>query len=184
MRKEYIKISKFLSYILRHHPEKVGINLDSEGFTDINHVLEILNNRYNNLNIGKITQQTIIDIISQSDKQRFDIKDDKIRAFYGHSLDEMIKMGEAKVLPKKLFHGTTLKAWMAIQEEGLKSKGRQYVHLSEDIRTAEFVGKRRTSDPIILEIDVDAAISDGIRFFKSGDMYLADFLDPKYIHRL
>ena len=64
MKKEYIKISKYLSFILRHHPEKSGIELDSEGFTSIRRVLKILNKRYYNLNLGDITKETIQDIVN------------------------------------------------------------------------------------------------------------------------
>ena len=184
MKKEYIKISKFLSYILRHHPEKVGITLDQEGFTDLDKILEILNQRYINLNFGKITEETIKDIIEQSDKLRFEISGGKIRAFYGHSIDVKIIMKEPEELPQKLYHGTNSRAWMFIKEEGLKKKGRQYVHLSDSIHTAKIVARRRTSEPIILEVDTTVAKKEGIKFYKSGDMYLAEWIPPKFIFKL
>lgn len=183
MRKEYVKISKYLSFILRHHPEKAGIALDAEGYTNLNILLRILNDRYENLNLGEITEDTLKDIIKESDKLRFEINNDRIRAFYGHSIDIKIEMQEAKELPEKLYHGTTFKAWMLIKEQGLQSKGRQYVHLSEDIRTAKLVGKRRTIDPIILEIDAGTAQKE-MKFFKSGDMYLTKYIPPKFISRM
>ena len=83
-----------------------------------------------------------------------------------------------------MIKGTTFKAFKIIKAEGLRRKGRQYVHLSDNIETAILVGKRRTNAPVILEIDVKAAQEGGIRFYKSGDMYLADYINPKYISRL
>jgi putative RNA 2'-phosphotransferase len=173
MKKSYIKISKFLSYILRHHPEKFGIVLDAEGFADLHTILTVINERYQD---DEIKQQTIEDLITQSDKRRFEIDKDKIRAFYGHSIDDKINMKEADPLPQKLYHGTNKNAYEIIKKEGLKRKGRQYVHLSDTIKTAYIVGKRRTKEPIILEIDTFLAKKAGIIFYHSGDMYLADFI--------
>ncbi|MFX1313995.1 MAG: RNA 2'-phosphotransferase [Promethearchaeota archaeon] len=177
----YVKVSKFLSYILRHNPEKFGIFLDSEGFTDLNSILVVLNERYKN---PEITKETIEELIRQLDKKRFEIVKDKIRAYYGHSVDEKIIMKEANSLPPKLYHGTNLRAYEKIKYDGLKKIGRQYMHLTENIKTAISVGKRRTRNPIILVVDTSIAQKEGINFFKSGDIYLVDFIPPKYISKL
>ncbi|MFX1409745.1 MAG: RNA 2'-phosphotransferase [Promethearchaeota archaeon] len=177
----YIKVSKFLAYILRHDPEKFQLQLDLEGFADLNVVLKILNTRYQ----GKeITKELIEKIIHASDKRRFEIVENKIRAYYGHSLKQKIKMKEAEALPPFLFHGTTKNAYEKIIKEGLKSDKRQYVHLSGSVEDAILVGKRRTNNPIILKIDTKAARKDGLTFFKSGDLFLADFIPPRFIGRL
>ncbi|MFW9818754.1 MAG: RNA 2'-phosphotransferase [Candidatus Thorarchaeota archaeon] len=177
----FVEVSKFLSYILRHNPEKFGIVLDSEGFADLFSILGVLNERYKN---PEITKETIEELIRQSDKRRFEIVKDKIRAYYGHSVDEKIIMKEAKSLPSKLYHGTNLRAYEKIKYDGLKKIGRQYVHLSENIKTAISVGKRRTRNPIILVVDTNIAQKEGIKFFKSGDIYLVDYIPPKYISKL
>ena len=138
MKKEYIKISKYLAYILRHHPEKVGIELDSEGYVNLDEVLNILNKKYAHLNIGDITIDTIKNIIKESDKKRYEIIGKKIRAYYGHSVEVIINLLEIKfeALPDKLYHGTTIQAYMKIKDEGLLSKGRQYVHLKLNKKTS------------------------------------------------
>jgi putative RNA 2'-phosphotransferase len=181
MRNFFVKVSKFLSYILRHNPEKFGIILDSEGFADLNSILGVLNERYEDLEIRK---ETIEELIMQSDKKRFEIVKDKIRAYYGHSFNERIIMTEAISLPSNLYHGTNLRAYEKIKVNGLKKIGRQYVHLSENIETAISVGKRRTKNPIILVVDTIIAQKEGIKFFKSGDMYLVEYIPPKYISKL
>jgi putative RNA 2'-phosphotransferase len=173
-----IKISKFLSYILRHNTKKYDLKIDSKGYVDLDLVLNILNERFQNTDINK---EYIEKIIKKSEKRRFEILENKIRAFYGHTLENKIRMVEAKFLPKKLYHGTNPKAFEKIKIEGLKRKKRQYVHLSSDIETAIKVGKRRTSTPLILVINVEKAKQDGILFYKSGDMYLADFIPKRYI---
>ncbi len=178
MKKLYVSISKFLSYILRHHPEKFNIQLDSKGFTDLEKILDILNERYREI---EITKQLIFDIIKNSDKIRFEIIHNKIRAVYGHSINKKIEMPEIENPPNKLYHGTAKQAYLSIIQEGLKKKKRQYVHLSEDIETAKLVGGRRVKNPIILEIDVIKAKSEGFKFYKSHEIYLADYIPPKFI---
>ncbi|MFX1339511.1 MAG: RNA 2'-phosphotransferase [Promethearchaeota archaeon] len=180
MKKIYIKISKFLSYILRHGPDKVGLELDSNGFADLNEVLKVLNQRFKNF---KVNITTLEEIIEQSEKKRFQIKNSKIRAFYGHSLDEKIIMKLAEDLPPILYHGTNPKAYKAIKTIGLIKKKRQYVHLSKNMETAILVGKRKANNPLIIIIDVISAQNEGIKFYKSGDMYLADFIPPKFIKK-
>ncbi len=181
MNKLYIKISKFLSFILRHGPNKVGLELDSNGFADLNEVLKVLNHRFKNF---KVTRYTIEEIIEQSEKRRFEIENSKIRTFYGHSIDDKIIMTLAVDLPSALYHGTNPKAYNVIKTEGLIRKKRQYVHLSENVETAIMVGKRTFSNPIIILIDVQSARKEGIKFYKSGDMYLADYIHPKFIRKV
>lgn len=184
MKKELIKISKYLSYILRHHPEKAGLQLDEKGFTDLTKVLKILNERFEYLNLGLLSEQTIQEIIKNSSKTRFEVVDCQIRALYGHSIDKKIQMNVTDEFPDHLYHGTTEKAWNRIKQQGLKKKARQYVHLSEDVSTAKNVGKRRTSAPVILKISVNPALESGVVFYRSGDIYLADEIPPQFLTRL
>lgn len=92
-------------------------------------------------------------------------------------------MKESRDLPSILYHGTSLKAYNTIKTEGLITKKRQYVHLSDTIETAIVVGKRKTNSPIILKIEVTSALNEGIKFYKSGDMYLADYIPFKFIKK-
>lgn len=184
MNKKFMRISKFLSFILRHHPEKVGINLETQGFADLNEILMILNKRYSDLGLEMITKDTLIEMMKASDKLRFEIVENKIRALYGHSIKIKMILNEAENLPDKLYHGTSLKAYKNIQEEGLKKRGRQYVHLSKDINTAIQVGRRHSKDIVILEIDVKSAEKNGIKFYKAGDVYLSEDIPSKYLKRL
>ncbi|MBD3198097.1 MAG: RNA 2'-phosphotransferase [Candidatus Lokiarchaeota archaeon] len=176
-----VKVSKFLSYLLRHHPERYNLILDNFGYANLKVVLNILNNRFKNTEIDK---GYIEDLIQTSSKKRFEIFEDKIRALYGHSIKEKIHMKISENLPKILYHGTTEKAYKSIRKEGLKRKNRQYVHLTEDKETAYKVGKRRTNSPIILEINVESASNHSTDFYKSGNMYLADFISAKFINIL
>jgi len=182
MKRSYIKISKFLAYILRHHPAKYNLHLDTKGFANLDNVLKALNERFTEQHI---TIETLKDLINKSNKKRYEIVDDsKIRALYGHSVDLKIQIPEIEDPPDILYHGTTNQFWNIIKKEGLKKAGRQYVHLSEDITTAKKVGKRRTISPVLLKIKVIQALQGGVTFYKSGDMFLADYIPPKYIEKL
>ncbi len=178
MNKTEISISKTLSYILRHHPEKFDIQLDTEGYANIQDILTILNKKYKNIDI---TREYIEHINEVSDKRRFEIKENKIRAIYGHSIEAKIEVFEVLNPPNILFHGTSEKAYLSIKKEGIKKESRQYVHLSGDIDTAINVGKRRTRNPIILSIDVENAKIAGIKFYKSGEIYLTNYIPPEFI---
>jgi putative RNA 2'-phosphotransferase len=174
----YVEISKFLSYILRHHPEKYGIRLNEEGYANLEHILAILNSRFDS---REITRDTLEKMIKNSDKTRFELTENSIRAYYGHSIDSKIQMSEARQVPARLYHGTTPKAYANILKDGLRTQERQYVHLSKDIETAKKVGKRRTNNPVILIINTKKAKKEGIVFYESGHMFLADYIPPKFI---
>ena len=178
MKKTEISISKTISYILRHHPEKFDIKLDTEGYANLQDMLTILNKQYKNIDITRDYIENINDI---SDKRRFEIKDNQIRAVYGHSIEKKIQIPEAQNPPDILYHGTTEKAYLLIKEEGLKKRSRQYVHLSDNIDTAIKVGLRRVKDPILLFIDVKNARKAGIKFYQSNEIYLADYIPPEFI---
>ncbi|MBY9007258.1 MAG: RNA 2'-phosphotransferase [Candidatus Lokiarchaeota archaeon] len=179
MNKLEISISKTISYILRHHPEEFNIQLDSEGFVNLQDILMILNKKYENI---KITKEFVENINRISDKKRFEIEENKIRAIYGHSIKKKIEIPEVLDPPNELFHGTSEKAYLSIKQIGLKKQKRQYVHLSDDIKTAITVGMRREKrPPIVLIIDVKKARESDIKFYKSGEIYLADYIPPEFI---
>lgn len=180
MNEANIKISKFLSYILRHNPQRFYIELDSEGYADLKDILKVLKKRFPEC---EISRQRLEELIIKSNKKRFEIRNDEIRAYYGHSLNNKIKFNEALNIPPVLYHGTTNSAWEIIQREGLKSQGRQYVHLSKDIHAARLVGKRRTKNPIVLTIDTQKAKELGVTFYKSWDMFLTNFIPPESFYK-
>ena len=153
--------SKFLSYVLRHDPSKIGIKLDKNGWVNIDELLEKC--RLSNVNISR---EELQDIIMLNDKQRFKISDDgiKIRASQGHSVQVDLNL-KSQVPPIVLYHGTVEKALEGIKKKGLKSMTRHHLHLSNEISTAINVGSRR-GKPIILIIDSKSMYADGFKFYK------------------
>lgn len=176
---DYTKLSKEISYALRHAPWEYELELDSEGFVPMQQLLDAINE--NGKHGGEITVEDIKHIIDSSEKKRFEIVGENIRALYGHSIPMHISK-EPITPPDILYHGTTHKALDPILHDGLKPMGRQYVHLSVDSDTAMQVGRRRDRSPVILKIDSAAAFNDGVAFYAGNDkVILADNIPPGYI---
>lgn len=177
---DYEKISKSISYILRHKAIEYDLIVDEFGWVELKELISILNL----INTEKITENEIKHIIKTSDKKRFEIVNDKIRALYGHSLKKKIKKDKSKP-PEYLFHGTSNKAINNIFKFGLKPMQRQYVHLTTNINEAYEVGLRYDTKPVILKINSLAAWNDGADFYIGKDkVWLSNYIDSKYIEIL
>lgn len=165
MTKNEVKASKTISYALRHNPAEFGITLDKEGWVDIGLFIAALMR-----NGCVVTRNQIQKIIVESDKKRFEIRDNKIRATYGHSVEQKIEYTTA-VPPAILYHGTSHKAVEKIMGgmEGIVPMNRQYVHLSSDLKTAIKVGRRHDEIPVILSIDASGMHQDGHSFFHTAN---------------
>ena len=178
-KKDMIDLSKTLSYMLRHAPWEYELELDAKGFVPIENVLCAL--REAQPGWAQLTIEDLHTVIEQSDKKRHEIFGMKIRALYGHSTPiKLIKKKSAP--PIYLYHGTNPKLLKQIMREGLKPMHRHYVHLSVDLETAEQVGCRKATKPIILTIEAEKAYQNGIVFYQGNDkVWLADIVPPDYI---
>lgn len=171
-----LKVSRYMSYLLRHNPG--NLKIDKYGFANIDELLARLKERF------KIDVDLILEIVEKSERKRFEIVGNKIRALYGHTIPIESELREDKRVVR-LYHGTTGEAAQTILETGLKPMERRWVHLSPTIEVAMQVGLRRTRKPVVLEIDVEAARRDGIRFYKVTDaVYLCSWVPCKYIKRV
>ncbi len=171
-----IKVSKFMSYLLRHNPQ--GLGMDERGFVRLDDLLRRVRERYD------VDASFIKNIVYESEKTRFQISDGKIRALYGHTIDVDVDLPEDRDV-NVLYHGTTPEAASKILERGLRSMKRRWVHLSTTEEIAKAVGKRRTSHPVILVIEAKKARKEGLRFYKATDrVYLSEQIPAKYIKKL
>jgi putative RNA 2'-phosphotransferase len=171
------KVSKFLSRVLRHQPQHIGLVLDAQGWADIDMLIERA--RAHGM---ALKHEEILHVVGTSDKQRFALDDAgrRIRANQGHSID--IDLGlEPREPPPVLFHGTAEANLAAIRAEGLKPGRRQHVHLSLDAATATAVG-RRHGRPVILRVAAGRMWSIGYEFFLSANgVWLTDAVPSKFI---
>lgn len=163
MSKKYTDISKFLSYILRHQPEAVGLSLDKDGWAVITDLILCAKQE------GYILDPDIIQaVITSSDKKRFILSDDglHIRAAQGHSTQQVEIAYQEKTPPDILYHGTATRFITKIREQGLLPMSRQYVHLSPDEVTAIQVGQRH-GKPLVLKIKALTMYEQGFKFFQA-----------------
>lgn len=169
------QISKFLSLILRHQPEKIGLELDENGWAFVDDILE--------KSKLKFTIENLEEIVITNDKKRFSFNEDKtkIRANQGHSLKTVNLDLVAQTPPNFLFHGTVDRFIQSIKLEGLKKMKRQHVHLSLDKETAIKVGSRR-GKAIILSINTLEMHNKGYKFYKSENgVWLTDNVPSSFI---
>ncbi|HNO26924.1 MAG TPA: RNA 2'-phosphotransferase [Leptospiraceae bacterium] len=174
---DIVKVSKFLSFILRHSPESIGIVLDERGWADIS---EIIQKSSLNLNF-EIIEKTV----QENNKKRFAISPDrkKIRANQGHTVQTDVQL-KRETPPPFLYHGTAEKHLELILKEGLKPMKRLHVHLSKDIETALSVG-RRHGKPSVLKIHSGRMYEDGFVFYLSeNSVWLTDSVPVQYIERI
>ena len=171
------RLSKFLSLVLRHQPETVGLELDSAGWVDIDALLEALAKNGKELSLEQL--RLIVDV---NDKQRFAISDDgmQIRANQGHSVE--VDLGyEPCEPPEVLYHGTPDRFVESIRVQGLKKMARHHVHMHADSKLATEVGGRR-GKPALLTIEAAAMEAAGHEFFLAeNNVWLVEHVPPEFI---
>ena len=157
-------LGRFMSYVLRHHPEAAELTLDGEGWADVDKLMEGMTKA------GRpIDRETLERIVRENNKKRYTLSEDgrRIRANQGHSVDVHIEM-EKRTPPERLYHGTADRFLDSIKEQGIRRMARQYVHLSPDVPTAVNVGSRH-GKPVVLAIDTAQMAADGFDFFISAN---------------
>jgi len=181
MNKSNIKLSKMISYILRHCPEKYRIYLDDQGYTAMSELTKAVKN--SGPECSDVTEEKITEVVMKCPKGRFEIKNSKIRARWGHTI--VIKIGEEAEPPEFLYHGTSPEAFKKIQIEGISRMQRNFVHFSTDPETASATGKRHSKNPIILCITAKKAWKEGVKFYKGGEtIWLSKYIGIEYIEKI
>ena len=175
--KDNVRISKLLSYVLRHKPAEIDITLDENGWTDVPILLDKLA-QYGE----RVTMPVLQHVVATNAKKRFSFNDDetKIRASQGHSVE--VDLGYIQQQPPEfLYHGTVGKFIPAILQQGLQKMNRHHVHLSADVQTANIVAKRR-GEPIILKISAGVMHTKSYVFYVSdNNVWLTDEVPPEFI---
>lgn len=178
MSKSHNEVSKFLSYVLRHRPEAVGLTLDREGWADIDALIAGAERER-----VPLDRQIIQSVVASSDKKRFALSADgqRIRAVQGHSSPQVDIAFAAAVPPEFLFHGTATRFIDAIGEQGLIPGARQYVHLSDNATTATEVGKRY-GKPVVLKINALLMHEQNFEFYQADNgVWLTAAVPAKFI---
>jgi len=176
-RKQLKHASKFLSLVLRHRPQAVGIELDDAGWVGVDTLLTAFHEKK-----PWYTREVLDEVVATNNKKRFEFDDTgtRIRARQGHSVD--VDLGYKPVDPPDvLYHGTALKYIDSIRNQGLRKMKRHHVHLSADHDTASNVGSRHGT-VMVLTIDAKQMHADGHQFYVSNNgVWLVDSVPVKYI---
>ena len=171
------QLSKFLSFILRHQPETIGLVLDSHGWASIDDLIA-----KGNAAGTRFGRDDLLRVVAGSDKKRFSLSADglSIRAAQGHSVP--VELGLVPQEPPSiLYHGTAMRFVEAIMSEGVKPQTRQQVHLSSDEATAQRVGQRH-GKPHIFKVDAGSMHAKGFKFFRADNgVWLTDHVPPQFL---
>lgn len=172
------EISKYMSFILRHRPEAIGLTLDEHGWAEVDPFIEGIAKRY------PFDRKLLEEIVQKDSKKRYSFSEDKtkIRANQGHSVDVDVELKETPP-PKILYHGTGEKYVRSIQKEGLKAKSRLYVHLTDNPNTAQTVGKRHGT-PWVFQVDSEKMAENGFVFYLSENgVWLTKEVPAEYLKK-
>ena len=171
------RTSKFLSYVLRHRPESIGLVLDEAGWVRVDELLAACCSHNH-----AISRAELEEVVRTNDKRRFSFSPDglKIRANQGHSVSIDLEL-EPLDPPELLYHGTVARFLDAIRREGLVRGKRHHVHLSADEPTARRVGQRR-GKPVVLVVEAGRMHGDGLAFYRSANgVWLTESVPPQYL---
>lgn len=170
--------SRYMSLILRHKPEIIGISLDEHGWANVDELIAGIARTH------ELNMDILEEIVRTDNKQRYSFNEDKtlIRANQGHSIPVDVELEEAEP-PAQLWHGTGEKYVASIDKQGLIPKSRLYVHLSKDKETAINVGKRH-GKPVLYIVKAEDMRKDGYQFFLSKNgVWLTKEVPVKYLEK-
>ena len=177
MERELVRLSKFLSHILRHRPQRIGLTLDDAGWAEVDELLTKANEAGRS-----VSREQLERVVAESDKQRFSLSADgrRIRANQGHSIDVDLGL-EPQVPPELLYHGTATRFLDSIRREGLHPRKRRHVHLSRDVATATTVGQRH-GRPVVLVVEAGRMYRAGLELYLSANnVWLTEQVPPEYL---
>lgn len=167
----------YMTYILRHKPQDIGIAMDTQGWVS---VLDFLQKaKY----VKQVTLEMLIAEVEADEKGRFEFNSNrsKIRCVQGHSVENVILNLELYTDRAPLYHGTADKNVASIMHEGILKRKRKHVHISNDIETARRVGQRHGA-PVVFQIDTQAMLIDGYKFFRAENgVILTNHVPSRYI---
>jgi putative RNA 2'-phosphotransferase len=169
------KLSKTLSYLLRHNPEDGNLEMDPQGFVALDSLLDALAER----GWRELDPESFMDTLDDPSVERFERRGTAVRATYGHSVD--VDPEYPEIQPEfPLYHGTSPDAWTSIKSDGLKPMNRQYVHLSRSIEEARRVGHRHANSPIILS--VKSPDKSSMTYYRAGPVVLAEHVPSEWLN--
>jgi len=169
------RLGRFISGALRHFPDDLGLAMNQHGWVDLDVLVDAMRTRYKWSN-----KEKLFSIIESDEKGRYEIKVNKIRARYGHSVDVDLDYDE-NTLPE-VYYGASREEVDILLEKGIRPVKQRYVHLSTSADKAIEVAKIHTDDPVLLVINAQEASNDGVAILSATEnIVLADEIPPQYL---
>ena len=169
------RLGRFISGALRHFPDDLGLAMNQHGWVDLDVLVDAMRTRYKWSN-----KEKLFSIIESDEKGRYEIKVNKIRARYGHSVDVDLDYDE-NTLPE-VYYGASREEVDILLEKGIRPVKQRYVHLSTSADKAREVAKIHTEDPVLLVINAREAQEDGVAILSATEnIVLSDEIPPQYL---
>lgn len=175
---DYRTLGKTIAHAIRHEPHVYELDIDAQGWTSIDALLDALRCKRHWSKLSRAHLQWLVD---HQSKRRYEMDETRFRALYGHSIEgKLLKIPSPP--PTHLFHGTPPDVAVLILKDGMRPMSRQYIHLSTDIPTAREVGLRKCKAPAMIRIDALKAHEAGHLFYEGNELvWLADYIPPEFM---
>jgi putative RNA 2'-phosphotransferase len=173
------RLSRFLALVLRHRAHHFDMEMNDEGFVFVDDLLDVIDERQQSLDWVEFEH---IEALTQTEgRKRFEVRNDQVRATYGHSFKRPIRYELAEP-PAKLYVGTAQSKMAGIRQHGVQPAGRQYVHLSEEYDEAMIVAQHQGDDAVVLTVNATEAHKAGTPFYKpTNGIYLVSSIKPEFL---
>lgn len=171
------RVSKYFSYLLRHKPDSIGLELDEQGWALIDDLIAKTTD-------FELSRELLDIVVETNDKQRFAVSTDgsMIRANQGHSIEVDLALENLNP-PAELFHGTAQRFLQSIEKEGLNKQKRHHVHLTESVAVARAVGARY-GKVVLLRIDSKKMKEKGFKFYRTANnVWLVEHIPYEFISK-
>ncbi len=180
--RELDHLGRILTGILRHFPDRYQLTMEPQGWVSLPAIVRAISQRHPAYHW--LRTQHLVAIAETDAKGRYEVREDKIRATYGHTLEIELDLPTENI-PPQLFYPVTPDEASIVLEVGLRPSDRRKVHLSKTAEDARAAGSVRTPEPIILEVDAERARGAGIVIQQAGKtVYLVDQVPAEYLRRL
>lgn len=170
------KLGRLVAGALRHFPDDLGLDMSPRGWVDLDALSEAIETRYRWAN-----KRLVIALVQSDPKERYEIREGKIRAKYGHSVD--VNMDYPLNELSTLYYGANEEEADRILEVGLKAATQRYVHLSTTPEKAWYVSTFRTNSPRVIRVDAEAAQRAGVKMMTvTDDIVISENVPPEYLN--
>jgi putative RNA 2'-phosphotransferase len=169
------RFSRWMAYVLRHNPERYGLQPDRHGYVDIDEFVHIAKHRY-----PELSPERLREFVGATGSARFEIAGGQVRARYGHSIP-VEPVGEPVAPPAQLYFGTESSRVPAILSGGLSPVDRRVVHLSVSMEEAFAIARKKTDQPAVFRVLAKEAADAGIAFYRESSLYLVSHIPARFL---